>query len=364
MQRLLIGLIVLLGLLRAGTVSAFEIVSPNTAGNARIEAGQGIDDTVLIAGQSVDIRGEIGKDVFVAGSTVTLASPVGGNIIGGGQTVTISSAVDGDLIVAGGTVTIDTDGLINGDVLVFAGTVDVLGTVHGDIKSYAGVVRIDGTVDGTVSAQGDQLLLGDHGLIGGNLTGTVGRPLAETVNDKVRGTVTVSLEEKQTTRLPSLTLFAGLSGAGALGLLYSLLTMIITGLVFIFLLPKIVNQVREHTYRAPAAAGLVGVVTMVVAPALFILTMLLFVTIPLGFLELGVIGILALLGGVAGNIWVGDVLGQQHWSPLMALAVGSVILTVLGLIPVIGTLISLGVWFIGVGSVAAISWNILRKAGR
>ncbi len=362
MRRFIAAGAMVASLLLASSAQAFELLQPDGAGNARIEAGQSVDDTLLVAGQSVDIRGPISKDLFAIGSSVSVDSTVGGNIVAGGGAVTVKSTVSDDLIVGGGTVKVDKDALIAGDVMVFGGTVEILGTVTGKVQAFAGSVSVSGTVGGDVTVQADTVLLGEAAQIGGSLAGTVGTPLAEGAANHVKGTTDVSVEDSSGKSFSALGAAAGLGvAAGLLSVLYSVLSLLVTGLALILLAPKLLDRLRARSHSQPLNSGLLGLGLLVGTPVVFILCLVFFITIPLGLLELALFGLIALLGSVAASLWVGELVGSHQWSPLLTLAVGAIILALVGLIPIVGMLLKFVAWLVGLGSVGFVLYRQLTE---
>lgn len=360
MKRLIVLGLMAASLLVGSSVQAFEVLSPDNAGSSRIEAGQSVDDTVITAGQSVDIRGPISKDLFAAGSSVTVDSPVGGNVVAAGATVTINSSISGGLIIAGGTIKLDRSAVISGDVMVFGGTVEISGRVDGNVQVFGGLVSISGTVTGNVTAQADKVLLGESATIGGNLSGTLGSALAENAASHVKGSVDVSVGQPDGKDFSALGAATGLGlAAGLLAELYGLLTVLVGGLALLLGAPKFLETFRKRSHAEPLTSGLVGLALCVGTPIVFILCLVFFITIPLGFFALALLTIVGLLGSVAGNLWAGDLVGSRQWSPLLTLAVGTIILALLGLIPVVGILLQFIAWLVGTGSIGYTLWHQL-----
>lgn len=358
MKRLLIVAAVLGSLMLASSAQAFELLQPNSAGNARIEAGQSVDDTVITAGQSVDIRGPITKDLFAAGSSVSIDSPIGGNVVAVGATLTVNSAISGGLIVAGGTVKIEKDATVAGDVMVFGGTVEVLGTITGDLQVFAGAVSLSGTITGDVKVQTDKMTLADTATVGGSLTGTLGTALDDTAASHVTGTIDVTVGQSSGKPYNTAGAATGLGIAtGMLTALYSLLSLLVTGLALILLTPKFLDLFRKRSHSEPLTSGLIGLSLLVGGPIVFVLCLVFFITIPLGLLEVGILTLVGLLGSVAANLWVGDLIGSHQWSPLLTLAVGAIIVALVGLIPVVGMLLQFVAWLVGVGSVGYVLYQ-------
>jgi hypothetical protein len=86
---------------------------------------------------------------------------------GAGKTVDVASAVMGDIYVAGGTVNVT--GPIAGDVVVAGGTVRITGDVDGNVRAVGGTIEIDGFVARNISVAGGNLVIGERSIIGGSV---------------------------------------------------------------------------------------------------------------------------------------------------------------------------------------------------
>ncbi len=115
------------------------------------------------------------SSLFLAGRSVLVATSSDAVYAAGGS-VTVTSAVEGDLSVLAGSLVVTAP--IKGDALLAGGSVSVRGPVEGDVRAFGGHVSLAGDVGGDVvvfsataevSARGAQ-----HMLIGGGNVSVVG----------------------------------------------------------------------------------------------------------------------------------------------------------------------------------------------
>ena len=128
-------------------------------------------------------------------------------------------------------------------------------------------------------------------------------------------------------------------------------------LVQLFARPDM-ERIGQTAVTQPVISGGVGLLTMIVAPALLLIMAITLILIPvslLGFLILGIAGAvwLAVLGLMVGRqlaIWL-----KQPWSDPVNAGVGTLVLTLLSsmlnLIPCLGWLANALIWFIALGAV-------------
>ncbi|MBI2590082.1 polymer-forming cytoskeletal protein [Candidatus Berkelbacteria bacterium] len=338
-------------------VQALEFQQPESSGNVVVESGQIINDTLITAGADIDIRGRVARDLVAAGNTVTIDDSVGGNVFAAGSSIKINGRVQGDVLVAGSTVTLRSDATIDGDLLVFAGNVEVRGRVAGDVTVYAGTLHLAGAVDGNVNVGTESVTLSDTAKIEGKLTGTTTKPFVKPEGAMVIGGV----ELKRQTDTDEAQQFG--FGLGSLfAEVATILGLLMTGALIYLLAPKTVEVLRAQAYKEPLNALLVGLVSLGAAPFILILLFVFYITLPLAFLEIFLVGALAILAGAVANLWVGDLLFKQKLTLVNAFLVGSIVLVILKLIPFLGWILIFGAWCVGFGTLLRFAWFNLRTA--
>jgi cytoskeletal protein CcmA (bactofilin family) len=174
-----------------------------------IPASETIDDTLLVAaesimvegnvtgsiiavGQSVEISGAVGGNVVSFAESVKLRGPIGGSVIGASSAFNLYGAsVGGNLWLAGESVTVDEqsqiaqnatvaaesatmEGAVGKDLHAFCETVEVNGAVVEDLEAFASRVRLLGNtrIQGDVRLRTDneeRLYQAEAAQIGGKL---------------------------------------------------------------------------------------------------------------------------------------------------------------------------------------------------
>ncbi|MFH1366833.1 MAG: polymer-forming cytoskeletal protein [Patescibacteria group bacterium] len=140
--------------------------------NVVVAEDETIDDNLVRAGNTFDIRGTVNGDVIVAGTNVEISGKVTGDVITAASMVKITGEVGGNLRAAGGTLVLDgkvgknvnlffatvnqgKDSEIGGSLAVWAGTVDLSGKVMGKIDGGAGSIVLGGEVKKDISLHFD-----------------------------------------------------------------------------------------------------------------------------------------------------------------------------------------------------------------
>jgi hypothetical protein len=127
------------------------------------------------------------------------------------------------------------------------------------------------------------------------------------------------------------------------------------GLLIVLFWPKQTEVVRQAILYAPLPSGGVGLLTGIVAVALMVLLTITICLSPIAFL----LGVALLAASIFGWAAIGLLVGQRLLeafkvrgiTPLMAVAVGILLLSLLGAIPCLGTLVVIVAGCVSLGAV-------------
>ncbi|MGB7748167.1 MAG: RDD family protein [Verrucomicrobiia bacterium] len=286
-----------------------------------------------------------------------------------GQNVELKAGDTADVIVVlGGSAKVH--GKVRQDVVTIGGSSEVDGEVGQNVVAIAGSVHLKPgakigqntvAVMGAVTADPKTKINGDVVSVGGNLDLANGA--------KVQG-------QKVNVGLP----FPFLKGGDWLGkwLQYCMLEFrplapqvgfvwIIAGVFFLFYLfiaavfPRPVQACVDVLNQRPATTVLMGILTKILVPVVFLI---LVVTV-VGLVVVPFLVTALFLGAVMGKIaileWLGLHVGRPFGSafqkPLVAFLIGSIFLTLLYMVPILGmvTYTIFGVWGLGCAATAAFS---------
>jgi hypothetical protein len=235
--------------------------------------------------------------------------------------------------------------VICGDLISFGGRVIISGEVDGNVVTFGGNVVIAGKVNGNVTLYGGNLNLQDDARVHGDIH-VCGGERAEHANSELHGNVfacTQSIGE----------LF--LSDGGATVHFWFTLAWIILGMLLITLLPEHVMFVRSTIQNKAKRSLALGFLTILLAPAILIVLIALIIFIPLAILIVVVLLAAWALGTVAIGTLIGDRLLRsitpQHNTRLTQVIVGIALLALVGSLPVIGFICSIGTGLLGLGAV-------------
>lgn len=288
------------------------------AGDTLVRSGETPDNVVLFGcGARIEKGVRVTRDVVAFGGDVVLeeGTRVGRSVVIFGGDVQIAGQVDQEITVFGGRITLEPTAVIERDILVFGGSIDQKegATVKGQVLRNGGGafprVRINPPIPPIPPVP----------------------PFRS--NDWSFWNLLAGFLQS----------FVVTLGLGALG-----------ALIIVFL-PNQFKQVGDVAQQSALPSLGVGCLTWLVVPPLMILFVLTCLGIPLA----AVLGILFVAAGVFGWIAIGMILGDRLLNalkvktsvPLVAMAVGLLILWLVTAIPFLGWLIWLFVAALAVGAV-------------
>lgn len=329
------------------TVARTETVNDDVyAGAGTITIAGTVNGNVIAGGGTVTVAGTVTRDLIVGGGTINVTGHVGGSIIAAGGNLTINGPVAQDIVITGGTIDIGSGATVGRDLLIAGGSATVSAPITRRVRMSSGSLTLRNRVGGEVRGRVDHLKL-DGAQIGGNLDYTSNNAVELVNGARVAGRTTRHMPTDE----------GGGAGNGFLGWLRELIGFLALGLLLIFLLPGIsarsIDRLRAEPWPSFGIGAAILVITPIVALIVFIIGVLIggwwlgVLLVPIWLLVLAV-------GYVVSGFLVGRLLfARLGWGGYHdALLGGLFVLTVLGLIPVLGGLIGLAALVFGAGALA------------
>ncbi|MGB3904903.1 MAG: hypothetical protein WBB22_08280 [Anaerolineae bacterium] len=443
-KRLLIGvgLVLLVTVLLAGPVLAAEFETGDV-----VVIDEDVDDDLYVAAGKITVNSTIHGDLIAVGGELTVNGVVEGDFWGAGGKVHINGTVADDARIAGSDLRLGSGGRVGDDLFAagfgFAGepgsTVasDVYvagyqallgGEIAGDVQLGVAGLEITGRIEGDVKAEveepdpefeqwsffmtmwnpymparliGPGLSIAEEAQIDGELTYT--SPVTVEIPDEVVGGAIVyqtpvpeevEAPEVEIPEVPAgaLTLAAivGWFVSWVLGIVRTFVTLLIIGVLLLWLIPKWLKEVVQHWKEKPAHSfgwGVAAVLAFFVAvPLLFVVMIIL--DIILGLVTLGgligpITGIIMVLEGalvvgfwiisvyitkIAFSYLIGWLILKRTASAwvekamgLIPLLIGLAIFVLVRSIPILGGLFSLLVTIFGLGAIWLLAWVRIYK---
>jgi hypothetical protein len=234
--------------------------------------------------------------------------------------------------------------VVCGDVTSFGGSVNIQGELHGNVTAFNSNIFITGQIFGNLTVFGGSIALKGVEQIHGHIA--------------VYGTRELNAQSKQLDDITSdhakNQAFPARMGEFTFPF-WSLIIWIILGIALSSLLPEHVMFVRTTVTTSTRRSIIIGLLSIVLAPAVLVVLVALILPIPLAIiLGLGLI-VAWILGTVAISWTIGEYIlcavAPKYNTRLIDVVVGLTVLVLVGSIPFIGWLISIGVGLLGLGAV-------------
>lgn len=312
--------------------------------------------TIYKVGRTVDVTGTVNGDIFCAGQTVTIDANVNGDVICTAQTITVDGIVNGNLRLAGQTitlgsknsknaslvaqdVTVQNNSTIGGDLSVFANSVILNGIVGRDVTGTLHNMTVNNQVGRDLSVRINKLTLGSSAVINGNVDYTSPTKLTSQNGAVIDGTTTYRLAQVH----HRLSIWAG---PVIIFRLIWLVGLLVLGLVLVALFPKIFDKWGKIAKSRVWMALLIGFISMFAVPLIILILSLTVIGIPLAMLVILGWLVTAILSVPVAAYFVGNLVLRKKIMPVIAMLVGSLILVVISMLPVIGFIVMLlAYWF-------------------
>ncbi len=330
------------------TVAHTETVNDDIyAGAGTISIEGTVNGSVIAGGGTITVSGNITRDLIIGGGTINVTGHVGGSIIAAGGNLTLNGPVEHDIVVTGGMIDIGSGATIGRDLVLAGGTTTVSAPVARRVQMASGSLTLRNRVGGDVRGRVDHLKL-DGAQIGGNLDYTSNNSVQLVNGARVAGTTTRHTPTD-----------ARGAGNGFLDWLRGLIGIFALGLLLIFLLPGLSTRAIDTLRAQPWPSLGIGAVVLVIPPIVALIAFI--VGLLIGGWWLGVLLIpLWILALAVGYVVTGFLLGRLLFARLgwggyhdaLALLGGLFVLTVVGLLPVLGWLVGLAAVVFGAGALA------------
>ena len=258
-----------------------------------------------------------------------------------------------DHIVLAGSVTIPRGQRV-GEVVVFSGRATVNGVATGDVVVLEGPVTVTGQVNGSVIAADGIVRLAESARVGGDVFSSeavLARPGAE-VGGETRNGVRFSFE-------------APLAALGKLlGPVAVSVSVLLTGLALVLLIPRGADAVAEALADAPLASLGWGLVIAVSAPIAAVALAISVLGLPLGLALFLSFGLWWLVGLTWAAWWAGRELVREPRGRVAAFLTGWAILAAVGLVPILNVALWTLAPVLGTGAMLVAAWRVRHDGGR
>ncbi len=341
-------------------------------GVVTVAPNETVDDSLLATGNIVRVDGVINGDLLAAGRTVEIRGTVKGDVLSWAQRIEVSGTVEGHIYSFAQSLDlrgqlghsiyawvqslrVDRRARVGDGIMGGAGDVILEGQVARSVAIATGNADVSGSIGRNFCMVGGHLTLDSTARIGGDVTARVRRlkdvHIADGASIAGKRDITVH-ERKSRFARSSFYLHQAVWLAAAW----------IVGWLAFTLFPSFIQSSTQAVGSGWRSLAL-GVGVLAGVPVAIIVLAITLVGLPLSLMLLA----LYLAAIYLAKIWVGAFLGRavlksavitkHEW--LLGLLVGLVILTIIGSIPYLGSLIRLDVVCLGLG---AFAWQLYRSS--
>jgi len=369
------GLALALLLLVPGLVQADE--ARLVFGGDQFVAGQAASITeaashdAFAAGFDVSIKAPVTGDAHLAGFNVATDAAISGDLYAGGQAVAVSASVGGDVTAFGNSIAIRAPADVGGNVRLAGATVSLSAPVRGSALVTAQTLTLDTEIVGDLNFFGENLIFGPAAKVSGKVIIQAPREIAVPATvataDRVSFTQLVAPD------------YAGQAGKTAEHVVQSVwpavwgiglwwLLLCVVGLLFITLGTRLVVALEVATERRPIrkfGLGILAFASVVGLVPVFGLTVVGLFLLPFVFIFVFAACVLAY---VAGTYLVGTRIARAllaidtNLKRLGVLVAAVVLAGLVGMVPVLGWLVTLLLLIFGFGAFGVLAIGAWRPS--
>ena len=327
---------------------------------------------VLAAGAAVVLTGTVAQDTHATGFSVEIEADTVGNVEAAGAMVTLRGTIGGDLTATGGTVRTAASASVAGNARVTGGLVTIEGPVTGAVTASGGEVVLNAAVGGDVVLSGQTISFGPKAQIAGTLRYSA--PAAVIIPASV-----IPPDRVTFTQIDASAMFSTMGnmmkgrdfsvwptfGSLLAGFVLTLGFFIVIGAVFLALLPRQVDRLRQAALVRPGItllAGVLGLSALIGLVPVSAMTVVGVLLVPFVVLAIVVVWTLGyVLGAYVIALRLLEAFGGAQnpgiWGRLAVLAVAVTVLAVLNFVPFVGWMVNFAVVMFGAGAVVTVIAN-------
>lgn len=350
------------------TLQTGEDIKDNlyTAAGILVLSGTMRGDAAFAAGDAT-VSGIVSGDMLFAAGSSEVLGEVLGDVRGAGGKITIAKHIGGDAMLVGGLVSVVPGVLIGGDAAFIGGRISLLGDVSGSVSLVGQDIFIDGKTVGNVHIiSSGRVRLGPNAVIGGDFSYRSSEQAIIDPGAQIKGKTTFTYLAPVLTSRNVHGFFAGLFG---LALVFRLLMLLAAALLFALSFRKMTGELSRFSVEHFWKSMLIGLIVLVVAPfASVIIALTVFGALVSVALILAWLSLVLLAEIYAGIIFANAALKfifKKELPPVVSwktVAIGTIALGALFLVPYIGPLVCLAFFLVSLGALSHLFYRYIILA--
>mgnify|MGYP004510719687 FL=1 len=316
--------------------------------NVSDNTNKSVEHSMFTAGDDVSTNNNIKGIDFTAGNNLSINGSSEYGLIAG-NSINFKGLVTRDLFIAGNQIVVDSNANLARDLYVAGNKVTVSADIKGNIFLVANEVIIDSKkIDGDITLSGGKLTISNDTKINGTLKYNDNIEYSKT-NASINKVKTYHVEEKTKDEISSVS-----------DVLLKIITSFIVALVIYILVPATYNVLDDVKKDNILKTFGKGFLFLIAVPIISILLMVSIICLPLGMIALLLYGMIIYLSSIISSVYFGKLIGSRCLkldNVYLQILIGIIITTLIKLIPMIGGLYSIIIIILGVGLI----YNILTK---
>jgi len=297
-----------------------------------------VNGDIFCAGQNVNINATVNGDVLCAGQNISVNGTVNGSVRLAGQSVALDATVQHGATLTGQSISVSGAARVGQDLTITGQSAVVNGPVGRDINGAADSVTLASSLGRNATLYTGRLTLESGTYILGSLTYTSPHKLQRNGHAYVQGVTTYHQGNVRHTNYEGVFWFE----------LYGVVAMLAIGLVLVALFPQAFRRWNPKWGARFWRALLFGFIATFAVPVVVFMLMATVIGMPLAILVallwIAAVPIsLALAAYFTGSL----IVPTRH--PVVIILVGSIVLGVLWLIPILGWIVGLVAYWVGAG---------------
>ena len=351
MKKKIFGILIMLTLFVIAPVEAKEINSFHMVSDDKVTFEDTVNGDSAIAGNLVDIIGNIDGIGFIAGQKVN----VNGNLEYGflaGQNVNINGQISKNIYAAGETITLSKNANIGKDLFLAGNSINLNGNIQRNINIYASTVTIKKgtTINGNITIEASNIKVEDGASIKGTLKYNEDAKNDISDNSSIGKITTYEINKDE--------------GFNTSEILSSILNMVVVFLSITIIIPKTLdktNEIYEKKNNNYIKNIGIGFLILICVPLISLILLASNIGVYLGLILVALYAIAIYLSFIISGYILGNLilvkLMKLNTNKYLSGIIGIILLKILMVIPVLSTIICLIAITLGLATI----WNLLQK---
>jgi len=321
-----------------------------------------VNGDLVAGGGKIHINSQVSEDLMALGGDVIVSGEVIDDVRMAGGSVRLNTTIKGDLMAAAGDISLSEDSFVGGDAYLAGGNLMLDGMINGDLKLAGGNIYLNTDVKGNLTLVNfEKITFGPNAKVQGSMWYRAAQELEIPSGMVAGGVIFSSIPTSQIEEnLPAV--LAGFS-------IFSLLSTLFFGLILIWLCRYYILHAAENAYETTLKSVGVGFLVLVLTPIVAVIFLITTIGAPLALTAFALWLIYLYMGKVVAAMLIGFKIMKVNDKTGFArmfgsFALGAVIYTLIGMVPMIGWVINLIFVLIALGAMALYELEVfyeLRK---